>query len=220
MVVDPGQSCGLPACYDALLLVGPTGSGKSPLGELLEERGLRGRRCHHFDFGARLREAARTAPAEFREEEIGFIREVLDKGLLLENETFGLALRILERFARQRNFQGADLLILNGLPRHAGQAAALEGVVRIRAILELHCDASTVAERLKRNTGGDRAGRADDGPPLVERKLQVYAGRTLPLLDYYRRKGVPVHSFEVSAGTQADEILPLLPAFGSLPGNP
>ncbi|MCX7427258.1 MAG: hypothetical protein NTW96_16720 [Planctomycetia bacterium] len=40
---------------DAMLLLGPTGSGKTPLGDLLERRGLGGRRCVHFDFGAHLR---------------------------------------------------------------------------------------------------------------------------------------------------------------------
>jgi adenylate kinase family enzyme len=40
----------------AILLLGPTGSGKTPLGQVLEERGLWGHTCMHFDFGANLRE--------------------------------------------------------------------------------------------------------------------------------------------------------------------
>ena len=39
----------------AILLLGPTGSGKTPLGELMERRGFGGRRCRHFDLGDRLR---------------------------------------------------------------------------------------------------------------------------------------------------------------------
>ena len=42
----------------ALLLIGPTGSGKTPLGELLERSGLWGRPCRHFDFGERMRRIA------------------------------------------------------------------------------------------------------------------------------------------------------------------
>ncbi len=42
----------------AILLLGPTGSGKTPLGQALEKKGLAGRRCVHFDFGANLREIA------------------------------------------------------------------------------------------------------------------------------------------------------------------
>ena len=47
----------------AILLLGPTGSGKSPLGDELEANGLNGRRCLHFDFGRRLRRAAEGRPA-------------------------------------------------------------------------------------------------------------------------------------------------------------
>lgn len=39
----------------AVLLLGSTGSGKTPLGDLIERRGLRGVRCLHFDFGVNLR---------------------------------------------------------------------------------------------------------------------------------------------------------------------
>ena len=39
----------------ALLLIGPTGSGKTPLGDLLDREGLWHRRCCHFDFGERMR---------------------------------------------------------------------------------------------------------------------------------------------------------------------
>ena len=45
----------------AVVLLGPTGSGKTPLGEWLEAKGLGGRRCHHFDFGTRLRRVATGA---------------------------------------------------------------------------------------------------------------------------------------------------------------
>lgn len=42
---------------DVVLLVGPTGSGKSPPGDLLAKRGFLGRRAHHLDFGSALRSA-------------------------------------------------------------------------------------------------------------------------------------------------------------------
>jgi len=55
---------------DAILLVGPTGAGKTPLGEWLQLHGLWGRRCHHFDFGTNLREVASGNSAGFTAEEI------------------------------------------------------------------------------------------------------------------------------------------------------
>ena len=39
----------------AVLILGSTGSGKTPLGEYIEQNGLNGIKCHHFDFGACLR---------------------------------------------------------------------------------------------------------------------------------------------------------------------
>jgi len=37
----------------AILLIGPTGSGKTPLGDWLQAYGFCGHRCHRFDFGAK-----------------------------------------------------------------------------------------------------------------------------------------------------------------------
>ena len=48
----------------AVLLLGPTGAGKSPLGDWLEARGLWGRPCHHFDFGANLRAIVAAGPSD------------------------------------------------------------------------------------------------------------------------------------------------------------
>jgi hypothetical protein len=41
-----------------MLLIGPTGVGKTPFGSCLEKNGFRGRRCLHFDFGHELRTVA------------------------------------------------------------------------------------------------------------------------------------------------------------------
>jgi adenylate kinase family enzyme len=165
---------------DALLLLGPTGSGKSPLGNWLETHGLQDRRCRHFDFGAHLR-AGTGLNASERE----FVREVLAKGALLENETFHIAEKILRTFIAGHE---AELLILNGLPRHVGQARAIEPIVNVTTVIQLQADAATIRERLRRNSGGDRTGRVDDDLALVQQKLATFAARTLPLLEHYRQR--------------------------------
>ena len=78
--------------YRSVLLVGPTGAGKTPLGNLLEKKGLNGKKCRHFDFGANLRAIAGQIPgARFSLEEIGFIKDKLCSGALLEDKDFPLA---------------------------------------------------------------------------------------------------------------------------------
>ena len=84
----------------AILLLGPTGAGKTPLGEYFEKKGFGGRKCLHFDFGHEMRSIAlgNRPPEGFDKEEHSFIRDVLDKGLLLENEHFPIAKKIIDFF--------------------------------------------------------------------------------------------------------------------------
>ena len=84
----------------AIVLLGPTGAGKTPLGDLLAERGLNGRRCVHFDFGENLRAVvARAQPdAVVSPQDIALLRRVLDSGALLEDREFPIAQRVLTSF--------------------------------------------------------------------------------------------------------------------------
>jgi adenylate kinase len=191
----------------AILLLGPTGSGKSPLGDWLERVSLQGRRCHHFDFGANLRAVVVGQGAGvFTLEEVRFLRRVLEAGALLEHEHFPLAARILDAFVAQKSVRASDLLVLNGLPRHLQQACALDRKLTVVGVVQLDCNARTVAERLKRNSGGDRTRRADDSETLVARKLAIYEERTRPLLNHYRERGTPILKLEVGVETQPAEI--------------
>ena len=194
----------------AILLVGPTGAGKSPLGDWLQAHGLWGRHCHHFDFGAKLREVAAGQGNGFTVEETLFIRKLVEKGALLEDETFHLALRILVEFVGSRQVQPADVLVMNGLPRHTGQADAMAGLLQFVAVVYLQCSAEIVWERLQRDAGGDRAERTDDTVARVEQRLAVFAERTQPLLAWYRRLGVPSIQVAIGAQTRPSDILPLL----------
>jgi adenylate kinase family enzyme len=192
--------------FEALLLLGPTGSGKTPLGDWLEQTSPGGRRCHHFDFGANLRAVVAEGNADlFTTEEIRFLRRVLEEGVLLEDEQFPLAARILDAFVARRKVQPTDRLILNGLPRHLAQAKALERKLTVTGVIHLDCDAPTVAGRLRRNAGGDRAQRTDDTDALVARKLAIFRERTRLLLDHYQRQAVPVLGLAVTVESQPPE---------------
>lgn len=193
----------------AVLLLGPTGSGKTPLGDLLEHRGWQGRKCLHFDFGANLRRIvdADTPGHGITDEDIDFLCRVLDSGALLENEHFPLAHRVLNAFLASRQDAPAGqgrrpaLIVLNGLPRHVGQAEAVDGFAEVLTVICLRCGETDVAARIRSNVGGDRAGRGDDDMEAIRHKLRVFNDRTRPLLSYYRSRGVPIETIEIGTET-------------------
>jgi len=195
--------------FDAILLLGPTGSGKTPLGCALQDRGLWGRPCVHFDFGTCLREiVARDRPDDVAgRAEIEFLRNVLECGVLLEDEHFPLARRILVDFLKRRNVAPRTWVVMNGLPRHVGQARGLEGTLNVGALIVLECTPEVVRARIAGNTGGDRAERTDDDPDSVRRKLDLFRQRTEPLCAHYAARGAKILHVEVLVDTTPDRIL-------------
>lgn len=199
---------------EAILLVWPTGSGKTPLGLALERMGFARRRAFHFDFGAELRRIAarKRAPRGLSARDMSVIRESLRTGALLENENFPIAARVLDLYRRKHRMKPDDILVLNGLPRHEGQARDLARTVRVIGVVHLDASLATVRERIRRDAGGDRAGRADDSLPEVRRKFAAFRKRTTPLLDHYRRLGARIIRLKVGPETEAWELMAELPA--------
>ncbi len=194
----------------ALLLVGPTGSGKTPLGRLLEERGLRGRACRHFDFGSRLRavDAGADTVASLTPAERRVIARSLAEGTLLEDADFPVARKILRAFldAMEGTAPADAIVVLNGLPRHAGQAEMIRGTVEVRAVAALACSAAAAAARILGDAGGDRSGREDDRAVDVERRLRIYEDRTRPLLAYYETRGAAILRLPVGERSTAGDL--------------
>ena len=133
---------------------------------------------------------------------------VLEQGALLENETFHVAERILRGFMDARRVSHEDLLVLNGLPRHLGQATDVDRIVRVERVIRLDCTAEVVFERLRLNSGGDRGSRADDAVALVEEKLADFAERTAPLVEHYRERGAAVQRWTVGVKTRPEDLGP------------
>ena len=174
--------------YTAVLLVGPTGSGKTPLGGALERSEFGGRRWFHFDFGDNLRAAA-CAPERFpllKDEDLRIIRHSLETGALLEDDQFFIVASIFKSFIQRKGIAPQDGVVLNGMPRHAGQAAQTADFVNVARVLFLSCDEDTVVSRIMSNAGGDRTHRTDDDLEAVARKCRTFREQTLPLLAYYR----------------------------------
>lgn len=197
-----------PRPWPSLLLVGPTGSGKTPLGEELERRGLDGRRCLHFDFGKTLRAAAAGGGGALglsaAEEEA--VRLSLGSGALFEDKDLPMIRKILVGFAETRGLGPGDLLVLNGLPRHRRQAEALSDLVDVERVVFLEAGPTVVRDRIRRDTGRDREGRSDDSQDAVARRLEIFRERTAPLLEHYRHRGVPIATILVTADMSASDM--------------
>jgi len=185
----------------SILLLGPTGVGKSPLGNQIEKRGIQGKRCLHFDFGHELRSIADfgLTPEGFQEKDLSFIRDVLEKGLLLENEHFHIAEKIVHYFLRRNDGREDDMLILNGLPRHVDQAKDMNGIVSVKSLIVLECEPKEVYKRIERNIGRDRTGRIDDSLDMVRRKLEIFKARSVPLINYYANRGCDIFTIQITA---------------------
>ena len=173
----------------AAILLGPTGAGKTPLGEMLVARGFRGTPCVHFDFGESLRQVVlqNQPDATVSAVDIDFLNNVLQTGALLEDKDFAIAERILRSFLAHAALDRYTIVVMNGLPRHIGQAQSLAAIIDARVVVLLKCSPQTVVARIAANTGGDRTHRTDDHLSAIEQKLTVYAQRTQPLVEHYRR---------------------------------
>ena len=194
--------------YDAVLIIGSTGSGKTPLGELLEQRGLWGRKCYHFDFGWILRNINKQNRRllEFSLEDFRTVQDSIKTGKLLENKDFHIAEKIFHSFVKNRGIRPEDLVILNGLPRHRGQADDVNGILNIRRVVYLQCPPDVVLERIRLNTGGDRSDRVDDADEAVRKRMSIFNKRTYPLLDYYRKKGICVKPIKIGADSDSESV--------------
>jgi len=191
---------------DAVLLLGPTGAGKSPLGDHLERVAWRGRRCHHFDFGAHLRAVHEGAlhPAGLSDADVAVVSRALETGALLEDSEFPIAVAILSDFMGRRVVAAEDLVVLNGLPRHVGQADGVECLLSITEVLHLDAEPATLLERIRRNAGGDRGGRGDDEAEAVVRRVERYRTRTRPLLARYADR---VRTVSIGLSTLPEDVL-------------
>lgn len=192
----------------AILLLGPTGAGKTPFGDYLAARGLSGRRCVHVDFGANLRaiDSGSWCPETLTADDTAVVHAALTSGALLENEHFHVAEAVLLAVAARESVAADDLLIMNGLPRHLGQAADVDRLVAMRSVVLLDCPPDVVHERIRCDSGGDRVERPDDSLAEVRNKLRIFAERTVPLLDHYRGLGVRVVSVPVGVMTHPADL--------------
>ncbi len=192
----------------AALLIGPTGSGKTPLGNCLASKGLWGRRCFHFDFGAELRRInAGGSEHDLSRSELDVVRNSLETGSVLEPHDYGIAGKLIARFIEINSISPADRVLLNGFPRDARQARFTSEFLELNALIRLTASPEVARERIRLNSGGDRTGRSDDTAELVERKLRDYRKQAERMIHFFEVKGSSVYSISVEVNSKPEEMV-------------
>ncbi|MBC7348418.1 MAG: nucleoside monophosphate kinase [Candidatus Aminicenantes bacterium] len=210
----------------AFLIVGPPGSGKSPLGDYLEKQSLPGKRFWHFDFGRLLREIIQSDKPEkneagtaetgtgtsasqveaFSPAELARVRQSLQTSSLFEEGDKELVRKIFRYYLSRTGGGPDDILLLNGLPRHRAQVAWLKDLVQIVLIINLDCPEDLAVRRILANLDGERQGREDDRLEVIVRRYRLYLEKTGPLIDFLRQSGLPVIKLQVEGETRPETL--------------
>jgi adenylate kinase len=152
-----------------IVLMGPTGAGKSVQGDLLAEQ----YGAVHLSSGKLLRQDpealaqmsdGRLAPAPLVERIIGDAMAVVPK---------------------------EELVVLDGFPRTQSNVDWMERELprvgrRLRVVVLIQLDIETSLERLRLR------GRADDGVEAIKAKYALFEKVTRPVIDHYRKAGLLV----------------------------
>jgi adenylate kinase len=154
-----------------ILFFGPPGSGKSVQGQLLVERN-----------GWRWLSTGQMV----RDSEDPEVHAKLKAGELIDDE---LTNKVVEQALHNAHGQGR--VVLDGYPRNPTQAKWLEEhLPQHGRDIKLVVVFETPQEELVRRLAG--RGRTEDTPAVIERRLDIYAKNTKPVLDYFRDSGVQV----------------------------
>ena len=203
----------------AILLIGHSHSGKTPLGQRIEQHASLGpTRFMHLDFGEQLRAIAASRKIEgLAARDRAFVQSILD-GTLLESPHFYIARAIIENFMKQRCLSPcSDMLVLNGFPRTCEQADFIKScAIDVSCLVHCACSAEDAAKRKEMADRGfgheNRSHRNDNDKETFRRKIESFEKRTRPLLQYYGRENVPVHELQVHSMTTPGEMLDMAKA--------
>jgi adenylate kinase len=164
-----------------IVLLGPPGAGKGTQAAQVARRF----RCANIATGDIFR--ANVAEGS----ELGqAAQEYMDRGDLVPDEV--VIAMVMERLA-ERDCQAG--FVLDGFPRTVNQAEALDRRLvemgsPLQAVLCVQADENELLRRLAGRAAALH--RSDDAEQTIRHRLEVFAIKTRPLIDYYARRGLLV----------------------------
>jgi adenylate kinase len=164
-----------------IVLLGPPGAGKGTQAARVACRFD----CPHIATGDIFR--ANVAEGT----ELGrAAQEYMDRGDLVPDEV--VIAMVMERLAEDDCAAG---FVLDGFPRTVNQAEALDRRlgdlgVPLHAVLCFEADEDELLRRLAGRAAAQH--RADDAEQTIRHRLEVFAIKTRPLIDYYAHRGLLV----------------------------
>lgn len=188
-----------------VVFLGPPGSGKGTQADNLHDN----HGFYHFDTGSKLRAAIASGS------ELGArIAEYTNVGKLVP---IGIIKEMILKFVRETD---AVRILFDGFPRNLEQAEVLDEALEelgddLDFVVYLHIDEDSLLQRIINRRFCSKCGEIynlvtkppqaegicdQDGAALIQReddtqevfgtRVKVYLEQTLPVLDYYREKGV------------------------------
>ena len=187
------------------VLLGPPGAGKGTQAKRIKDEF----KLTHIATGDLLREAVRRGTPLGK-----LIQDFMLRGRLVPD-------RLILALIRDNIRKGGPGFILDGFPRNMTQAEKLDKLLeaenkKLSLVINLEVNHDEVVSRLNgrvicqecgwtynrnefvdqpricKDCGAHLSQRSDDNPRAIEERLKVYLRHTLPLIDYYKRKGILV----------------------------
>jgi adenylate kinase len=162
-----------------LVLLGPPGAGKGTQAARLAARGGTPHIATGDIFRANVAQGTRLGRRAQR---------YMDRGDLVPDEV--VIAMVMDRLAEP---DCQDGFLLDGFPRTVAQAEALDRrLAELRTPLDAALNFDVEEEELFRRLAGRSAAlhRSDDTEQTIRHRLEVFARKTRPLIDYYRHRGL------------------------------